>query len=118
MYNNLLNPAIKPKQTSTTHELKTWPVYFRAVERGDKTFEYRKNDRDFKVGDTDVLREWDEGAKCYTGAELSFVISYVLKDIMNVPEGYAILGFKAKYITRKYDSNRVIEKHEGCNNEY
>ena len=34
-----------------THELKILPEYFKAVEDGTKTFELRKNDRGFKLGD-------------------------------------------------------------------
>ena len=33
------------------HALKTLPEYFEAVLENKKTFELRKNDRDFKVGD-------------------------------------------------------------------
>ena len=33
------------------HELKCWPEYFEAVISGAKTFEVRKNDRDFAVRD-------------------------------------------------------------------
>lgn len=42
-----------------THHLKTWPAYFDAVERGDKTFEVRKNDRAFQAGDTLMLEYFD-----------------------------------------------------------
>jgi len=38
------------------HFLKTWAEYFEAVKSGNKTFEVRVNDRDFKVGDILVLR--------------------------------------------------------------
>jgi hypothetical protein len=43
----------------TTHHLKTHPAPFADVEAGRKTFEIRKDDRGYKVGDTLVLEEWD-----------------------------------------------------------
>lgn len=33
------------------HELKTWPQYWDAVKRGEKTFEVRRDDRGFQKGD-------------------------------------------------------------------
>lgn len=50
------------------HELKILPQYFEAVQSGLKTFEIRKNDRDYKVGDTLVLKEYNNEA--YTGREI------------------------------------------------
>lgn len=35
----------------TTHELKTLPVYWDAIARGEKTFEVRRDDRGFQKGD-------------------------------------------------------------------
>jgi hypothetical protein len=40
------------------HELKTWPREFRAVARGQKAFEVRKNDRGFETDDIVILREF------------------------------------------------------------
>lgn len=45
------------KITEMVHELKTWNEYFEAVFMGHKTFEVRKNDRDFKKGDTLILKD-------------------------------------------------------------
>ena len=62
------------------HVLKTWPEYFEAVYFGDKTFEVRFDDRDYKVGDTLVLREWDPKTKEYSGRQLEVRVTYLMKD--------------------------------------
>ena len=49
------------------HELKTWGIFWNEVNARTKMFEVRKNDRNFKVGDVLVLREWDHKRKRYTG---------------------------------------------------
>ena len=60
-----------------THELKILPQYYAAVADGTKTFEIRKNDRDYQAGDIVTLKEYNEGTKEYTGNELSFKIGFV-----------------------------------------
>ena len=40
------------------HELKILPHYFVEVKTNKKTFEVRKNDRNFQVGDELLLREY------------------------------------------------------------
>jgi hypothetical protein len=83
--------------SSKVHKLKTWSEYFLAVASGDKTFDHRKNDRDFKVGDILELEEWDKDKEIYTGNKIVARVTYVLKDTLNVPEGYAILSIKLIY---------------------
>lgn len=75
------------------HELKTLPQYFNEVFNGNKTFELRKDDRNYNVGDTLKLREFD-GA--YTGRQCSRIISYILKDAeqYGLKEGFVIIGMK------------------------
>lgn len=67
-----------------SHRLKTWPEYFEAIASGAKTFEVRRDDRGFAVGDMLVLEEWDPSpempdiAKGYTGRILKRLVSYKL----------------------------------------
>jgi len=75
------------------HELKTWQGYFQEVLMGYKTFDLRKDDRNFKIGDTLILKEWDNHLEVYTGREIARGISYVLKGgIFGLEEGYVILS--------------------------
>jgi hypothetical protein len=63
-----------------THFLKIQYKYFEAVRDGLKTFEIRKNDRNFKVGDHVVLKQLTENSNFnteYTGYSLEFEIGYI-----------------------------------------
>lgn len=76
------------------HYLKTETEYYQAVERGEKKFELRKNDRDFKKHDMLYLEEVVNGVK--TGRSLPPVeIQYVLKDCTKygLCDGYCILNW-------------------------
>lgn len=77
------------------HELKTWPEYFEAVCSGRKSFEVRKNDRDFKEGDILLLNKWDNKKNQYEGAQRSFKITYVLKGgQFGIDKDFCVLGIK------------------------
>jgi Domain of unknown function (DUF3850) len=58
-----------PRPLHPTHDLKCWPTYFEAIRNGRKTYEIRLNDRNYKVGDTLWLREWNP-ERHYTGRSL------------------------------------------------
>ena len=49
------------------HHVKSWPQYFVRIKEGQRTHDLRRNDRDFQVGDTMVLAEFDPQAQNYTG---------------------------------------------------
>ncbi len=84
------------KPSGRIHELKTWMTFFDALITGEKTFEARVNDRDFRVGDTLRLREFNRGAADYTGRELTRVVTYILKGGQwGVEEGHCILALAA-----------------------
>ena len=74
------------------HELKIKTEYAIAVARGEKTFEIRKNDRNFKEGDTLVMREYENGE--YLDIAILAEITYVLNDFEGLQDGYVALGIK------------------------
>ena len=83
------------------HILKTDPNVFVDVVEGTKTFEIRKDDRNFKVGDLILLRqtrytceEMENGKPLeYTGQEARFTISYILHGpIYGLVDGWAIMS--------------------------
>jgi Domain of unknown function (DUF3850) len=61
----------------TTHFIKILPQFYLPTAYGRKSFELRKNDRNYQVGDKLVLQEYD--GKHYTGHEIHCNITYVLK---------------------------------------
>lgn len=79
----------------TEHELKCRPEYFARIGTGQKTFEIRRNDRDYQVGDILLLKEhdpdkgWpDHGAYETIRAEITYITSYEQK------EGFVVMGIK------------------------
>jgi Domain of unknown function (DUF3850) len=77
------------------HELKTWPEFFKSVASGDKSFEIRRDDRDFRVGDLLLLREWDPVTRAYSGRELHRQIKYMTgRGDTWVKEGFVVLGLR------------------------
>lgn len=84
-----------------THQLKTDPEVFDAVASGAKTFEFRRNDRDFQVGDDLILRrtkstgeQMKAGAQLeYTGSVLAVEVTYILRGpIYGLAEAWVIMG--------------------------
>ena len=77
------------------HTLKTWIEYFEEVLMGHKTFEIRKNDRDFKVGDMLILREWDNSKEIFTGRSIAVNVIYILKGgSFGLEDGFVIMSIK------------------------
>lgn len=70
------------------HELKILPEHFIPVLDGLKTAELRKNDRDFKVGDTLVLMEYNGE---YTGDGCERLVTHVA-DVGSYLPGFVLLS--------------------------
>lgn len=81
-------------KTGVYHCIKINSIYFTAVLSGDKRFELRKNDRDYREGDTVLLYEWN--GKEYTGRNVMVRISYVLENCeeYGLKDGYCIFGWR------------------------
>jgi len=75
----------------TEHVLKIWPRYFQPALEGIKPFEVRINDRNFQVGDTVVLQEYDLTRSLYTGRELGPLVVTSMLELPMAPE-YVVLG--------------------------
>ena len=77
-----------------TIEKKILPEYFKAVKARLKTFELRKDDSDYQVGDILKLREWD-GEK-YTGNVQFRQITYILRDCpeYGLQPGFCIISIQ------------------------
>lgn len=87
------------------HELKIEHKYLIEVYMGRKTFELRKNDRDYEVGDlirfidirTTSLRDsYKSDCDVYIDEDALYKITYVLKDVpeYGLDKDYCILGIK------------------------
>jgi len=89
----------------TTHTLKCWTQFYCAtVDRFEKLFECRLNDRNFQKGDTLILQEVMAGNKLpgspvavgdeivFTGRQARASVSYVLSNFAGLRAGYVVLG--------------------------
>ena len=86
------------------HELKILHPYLIDITIGTKTFELRKNDRDYQVGDLihfiDIREDDTENDKCvcepYIDENTLYRITYVLKNVekYGLDKDYCILAIK------------------------
>ncbi|NEZ54976.1 DUF3850 domain-containing protein [Adonisia turfae] len=115
----------------TTHNLKSWPHHFWPVVRGEKPFEIRKNDRDFKVGDYLALQEYDPALAAramesldssdresveqaiqsgYTGQNSLFQITYITD--FQQQAGYVVMGIKSVSGSEGKDLTQILEQEQ------
>lgn len=76
-----------------THKLKTEPESFEPIVAGRKVAEFRKDDRNFNVGDILRLREWSKETS-YTNQVVEVEVTHILRGpAFGVPEGYVMMSF-------------------------
>lgn len=87
------------------HKLKCWPQYFDAIERGEKPFEVRRDDRGFQKGDRLLLQRTREGSNHLVDydldgnvrRELRRRITYILTGgQFGIEPGYVVLGLETE----------------------
>ena len=76
------------------HNKKLIQPYFDDVWNENKTFEIRKNDCNYQVGDLLILREFDKKTDKYTGDWIMTKITYKIENFVGIEEGYCILEIK------------------------
>ena len=78
-----------------THTLKCWTEQFAEVRSGLKTFEFRRNDRGFAVGDVLDLRDFDPVSMMYSGQFELRRVTHILSSGFGVPEGFVVMSMEA-----------------------
>lgn len=99
-----------------THELKIAPKWYEDVARWVKNFEIRNcEDREFKVGDTLILREWDRG-KHTDRPPLVRTVEYVYKGdgTYGLSKEWCILGMKKEPKRCPLEEVEERSKHGNC----
>ena len=89
------------------HSIKIAPMYYHDIVTGRKTFELRKNDRGYRVGDFLELMEFKAGKT--TGRVTYAIITYMLESYTGLKDGYCILGIM---IDKSETDNRGDEDGE------
>lgn len=77
-------------EMKVTHQIKLEAEFFDDALSGRKSFELRKNDRNYKEGDVLEMEEVKDGKK--TGRKCSKRIVYMMENFEGLEDGYCILG--------------------------
>lgn len=111
-------PSDSGPREPQVHEIKLGAEFFDDVLKCKKTFEVRKDDRDYQVGDLLVLKEFKNGEE--TGRICKRCVGYILKDYNGVMDGYCVMamapmGEEIKKILFNHDSYPYCPH---CGNEF
>ncbi|MEH1794619.1 DUF3850 domain-containing protein [Nostoc sp.] len=80
--------------TTTIHTLKTVEPYFSQVREKKKTFEIRRDDRYYKVGDILKLLKYDARQQKFSGDEVLAEVTHILDNYPALEYGYVVLSIK------------------------
>ncbi|RHH99354.1 DUF3850 domain-containing protein [Enterobacter cloacae] len=96
-----------------THDLKIYPEHFSAVCTGVKRAELRKNDRDYRAGDTLHLREAPRGSCHATGEFINVTITHVA-DVGEWMPGYVLLSIALASLEAEPVASCIVEDGGMC----
>lgn len=85
---------------SVVHEVKAWPQQFKQIKDNERTFDPRKNDRNFQTGDVMIVNEFepDSGSDFdhptgrFTGDKTRRRINRVFENLPGLRPGYVVLA--------------------------
>lgn len=85
----------EPCRVPIRHELKTWPEAFGDLLTRARSFEVRKDDRGYAVGDELYLREWNPKTSKYSGRFMMAIVTYILKGgRWGIEDGYVVMSIR------------------------
>lgn len=88
------------------HQLKILPEYYQEVLSGNKAYELRKNDRDYKRNDKLGLNEYD--GENYTGRKIIAYITYIFTGgKYGLSKDYCILSIRIIEVVKKSKNNQI-----------
>jgi hypothetical protein len=99
--------------TVRTHVLKCWPGFFNELWHHRKTFEIRKNDRDYQVKDKLEFQEYDQVNDTYSGRRMHFTITHLIPItvvVNGIGENYVILSRYCQLQTRKFKNGHQYQR--------
>lgn len=76
------------------HRIKSWPDSFRAIVSGEKPFDVRRFDRDYKVGDYVQIHQFDPTNDVFMGESVYRRISHM--ELVGERLTFVVLGYEPK----------------------
>lgn len=91
----------------TTHDLKIWTEYFDDITAGRKGFELRRNNRDYHVGDTLRLHEYDPHTDTYTGRETTAKVTAMYENIDGLNKTHCIFSIQPTPCKQEHEKSAM-----------
>jgi hypothetical protein len=84
------------EESGMKHRLKVWPEYFAPIFRGEKSFEIRKNDRDYMIGDVLNLCEFDPKTEKFSGRSINKEVIYIADNLekFGLPKDVVVMSIR------------------------